>query len=155
IMNFKSTAAFFGLLLGMLFLFGFMVAAKKTRVEESLLMPTLAAQPDVTIDSITVKRGNDEYQFTQTEKDVWTLRQSGVKPAIKVETFQVRKIIDQIKSARKNDEAGQSNDPVRYELSPPKATITLKGTTKDKKEKTWTMYLGKESADKAFVYANT
>ncbi|MBI3409775.1 MAG: DUF4340 domain-containing protein [Planctomycetes bacterium] len=154
-MNFKSTAAFFGLLLGMLFLFGLMVETKKSKVEDSLLMPTLAALPDVNIDSVIVKRGNDEYQFTQTDKDVWSLRQSGIKPSIKVETFQVRKIIDQIKSARKNDEAGQSNDPVRYELSPPKGTITLKGKSKDGKEKTWTMFLGKESADKAFVYANT
>src|SRR5262249_6578768 len=154
-MNFRSTAVFFGLLLGMLWLFGYMVSAKKDKAEESLLMPTLASQPDIEINGITVKRGNEEYQFTQSEKDVWTLRQSGVKPVIKVESFQVRKIIDQVKSARKNQEAGQSNDPVRYELSPPRETVTLAGKTKDGKEKTWTMNLGKESADKAFVYVNT
>ena len=55
-MSFRSTTFLFGLLLGMLWLFGLTVAHKKTAVDASFLMRSLQANPLVVIDSITIAR---------------------------------------------------------------------------------------------------
>src|SRR5437588_493194 len=104
-MNFRSTTLLFGLLLGMLWLFGLTVAHKKTAVDASFLMRSLQANPLVAIDSITIVRKvkdkePEQFQLVK-EDDVWTLKLPGVQKSVKLETFRVQQIVNQIKDARR------------------------------------------------------
>src|SRR5262245_876729 len=110
-MNFRTTGFLFVLLLGMLWLFGFMLSYKKTALDESYVLPTLQrSAPNFNLDHLTVERrpdGKEAADYTFTEKDeVWTLKQPCSQAAVKVEGFKVRQMINQVKDARKNDEAG-------------------------------------------------
>ncbi len=164
-MSFRSTTFLFGLLLGMLWLFGLTVSYKKTAVDASVLLPTLEGSPDTEIDSITIQRRvagkpPEELQFTKNEKDindkdVWTLKVPGVQKSVKVESFRVEQIIRQIKEARRSDEAEVSDKLATVNLDPPATVVTLRGKVKGKKEQEWKFYMGKESADQAFVFVNS
>lgn len=181
-MNLRSTAWLFAVMFSMLWLFGLMLAFKKNPLDKSYVVPTLQAARDVDIVSVTIQRkpqGKDpqEFLFTQ-DNDVWRLKDANSNLAVKVESFRINDIVNQIKNARKDEEADVTNDLARYGLDTPQATITLKGRTrakppelkdddKDKKdekdekkeppakEKEWKFHLGKESPDKKYVFANS
>ena len=160
-MNFRSTALLFGLLLGMLWLFGLTVAHKKTAVDPSFLLPTLQAKTDVVIDSITIQRKvkdkqqPEEFEFTK-QNDVWMLKLPGIQKSVKLESFRVDQIVRQIKDARRSDEAGVTDNLTFYQLDQPATTVTLRGKAPDKKEEQeWKFLIGKESADHELLYVNS
>lgn len=178
-MNLRSTAWLFAVMFSMLWLFGLMLAFKKNPLDKSYVVPTLQAARDVDIVSVTIQRrpqGKDpqEFQFTQ-DNDVWRLTDASSNLAVKVESFRINDIVNQVKNARKDEEADVTNDLAKFGLDAPQATITIKGRTrarpssltdedKDKKEekkeppakeKEWKFHLGKESADKKYVFANS
>jgi hypothetical protein len=164
----------FGLLLAMLWLFGLTVAHKKTAVDASFLVPTLQAGIDVSIDSITLKRKVKGQQpeiiefVKDKDSDTWYLKLPGVANKVKLDSFKVDKIVRQIKDARRSDEAGVTNDLALYGLDDPATVLTLKGKAGVKesdgdgakkedtrKERQWQFFIGKESADGAFMYVNS
>lgn len=160
-MSFKSTAALFGLLLGMLWLFGLMLAYKKTSVDESFILTELqSSAKEYEIDKVTIKRQGankqpEELQFALKD-EVWTVRQPDVKQVLRLEGFRVEKLVREVKSARKSDEATVSQTPSSYGLEPPLMTVTLTGRKpKSDQEKSWQLFVGKESADKTIVYVNS
>ncbi|MCI0379628.1 MAG: DUF4340 domain-containing protein [Gemmataceae bacterium] len=175
-MSFRSTGILFALLFAMLWLFGLMLAHKKTQVDESAIVPTLQKMPpDMIVESVTVERRDKDkeqvFQFTQdferkeekdgvklVSKDVWTYRQPGAKSAVKVEGFRINQMVNQIKEARKNDEVSVRDVLSDHGLDKPSIVVTLKGVwLQDQKEKTreWKFFIGKESADKAFRFVNS
>ncbi len=161
-MNFRSTALLFGFLLGMLWLFGLTVAYKKTAVDASFLMPTLQANTrDYVIDSITIKRrlkdqAAETIQFNKdTKNDVWMLTDPVTKKSVKLETFRVEQIANQIKDARRSDDASVTTDLGGHDLVDPPIVVTLKGTNKDNKTKEWKFNIGKESPNHALMFVNT
>ncbi|MCI0639128.1 MAG: DUF4340 domain-containing protein [Gemmataceae bacterium] len=175
-MSFRCTGILFVLLFAMLWLFGLMLAHKKTQVDESAIVPTLQkAPPDMIVESVTVERHDKDkeqaFQFTQdferkdekdgvklVSKDVWTYRKPDAKSAVKVETFRINQMVNQIKDARKNDEVSVSDSLSDHGLDKPSMVVTLKGVwLQDQKEKTreWKFFIGKESADKAFRFVNS
>src|SRR5262249_52165508 len=166
-MNFKSTALLFGLLLGMLWLFGLMLSTRKASQDEGFVLPTMrAASLDLTVDYVKIlRRGKDaiELEFRR-EKDNWKMEQPPLKPVIRAEAFKVNQLVNQIKDARKDDEADVSNDFAAYELAKdqPNIIVTLRGRIEEGKEpgagkakksetKEWTFYVGKETAAYAYV----
>ncbi len=158
-MNFRSTTMLFGLLLGMLWLFGLTVAHKKTAVDASYLLPTLQANPDVVIDSVTIERRvkgkePEAFQFTK-ENDVWTLKVPNVQTSVKLDTFRVDQIVNQIKDARRSDEATVTTALATYDLTNPATVVTLRGQAKGKPRHEWKFNIGKESADQALMFVNT
>ncbi|MCI0684416.1 MAG: DUF4340 domain-containing protein [Gemmataceae bacterium] len=177
-MNLRSTAWLFAVMFSMLWLFGLMLAFKKNPLDRSYVVPTLQAARDLDVVSVTIERrppGKDpqEFQFTQ-DNDVWRLKDASSNLAVKVESFRINNIVSQVKNARKDEEADVSNDLARHGLDAPQATITIRGRDrtrpasltdddKDKKdekkdspkEKVWKLHLGKESADKKYVFANS
>jgi hypothetical protein len=175
-MNFKSTALFFGLLLGMLWLFGLMLASKKGSSEELLIMPSLKA-PNIVIDEVKVQRKEEgkkaaEFDFRK-EKKTWHMQEMPFKPAVKVEGHRVDQIVNQIRDARRSDETEVKNDPEYHGLNKPSTTVTLKGHREKKKagdeqsgdeqapedsEKStqeWQFFIGNSSPDKSYVYVST
>lgn len=162
-MSFRSTGLLFALLVGMLWLFGLVVAAKKHAVDESFIVPTLQADSEVDVDSVTIERrvkGKEpvEYRFAR-DKDVWRFSQPGIKQNVRVETFRIDNMIRQVKSARKSDEAGVSDDLAKRGLDPPAAIVTLRGTSKSPakkgKELEWKFNIGTETPDGILVYVNS
>jgi hypothetical protein len=167
-MNLRSTTFFFGLLLGMLWLFGLTVAHKKTAVDASYLMPMLQGNSDLVVDSVTIKRQvkdkqPEQFEFTKDKDDVWWLKVPGVQKSVKLEGFRVEQIIRQIKDARHSTEAGVTDDLTKYGLEQPATVVMLKGRIKaknkdddrDRKEQEWKFYIGRESADQLLVYVNS
>src|SRR5262249_31090279 len=95
-------------------------------------------------------------------KDNWTMSQPHLKFSIRAETFKVNQLVNQIKDARKDDEADVTNDFAAYELGKDQAAIvvTLRGKLENTKEfgkerkseeKTWTFYVGKDTPAFAYV----
>jgi len=174
-MNFKSTALLFGLLLGMLWLFGLMLASKKGSADEMLIMPSLQG-PNITIDTVKVQRKEkekpEEFDFFK-EKKIWRLQQAPLKYSVLVDGFKVDQIVNQIRDARRNDETDVKNDPEFYGLNNPKITVTLKGhldkekageekpagekASEDDKKNTrqWQFFIGVSSPDKNYVFVGT
>jgi Domain of unknown function (DUF4340) len=180
-MNLRSTAWLFAVMLSMLWLFGLMLAFKKNPLDKAFVVPTLQAARDLDIVSVAIQRraqGKDkdaqDFLFTQ-DNDVWRLKDTASGVAVKVEGFRINDIVNQVKNARKDDEADVTNNLAQFGLDAPQATVTIKGRTKTKaadvkdqekdkdekkeasavKEREWKFYLGKESADKKYVYANS
>ena len=158
-MNFRSTMLLFGLLLGMLWLFGLTVAHKKTAVDASFLLPTLQASPDVVIDSVEIRRkvkdqDVEDFQFTKDKDNVWWFKLPAVQNSVKVESFKIDPLAKQIKDARRSDEADVTDDLAGYQLDPPASVVTLLGKVRGK-EQEWKFFIGKESADQAFVFVNS
>src|SRR4051794_18707338 len=160
-MNFRSTTLLFGLLLGMLWLFGLMVAHKKTAVDRSFLMESLQRYPDTVIDSVTIERRAvgkepERFQFTRKSKgDNWMLKLPGIQKSVKVESSKIDQIVSQVKDARHTDEATVTDDLSYASLDPPLITVTLQGKREGKEEQEWKFYLGKESADQSLVFVNS
>src|SRR5262249_5651243 len=159
-MNFKSTALLFGLLLGMLWLFGLMLSTRKASQDEGFVLPSMrGASLDLTVDFVKIlRRGKDaiELEFTR-EKDNWKMQQPPLKPVIRAEAFKVNQLVNQIKEARKDDEADPSNDFAAYELAKdqPNIIVTLRGRieegkdlgpgqAKKSKTKEWPIYGGRQ-----------
>jgi hypothetical protein len=166
-MNFKSTALLFGLLLGMLWLFGLMLSTRKPPQDEGFVLPTMrGASLDLTVDWVKVlRKGKEplELEFTR-EKDNWRMTQAPLGFSVRAKDFKVQQLINQIKDARKDDEADVTNDFAAYELGKdqPNIIVTLRGKieeakdfSKEKKSQTkeWTFYVGKETP--AYVYVKS
>jgi len=167
-MNLRNTALLFGLLLGMLWLFGLMLAYKKG-VDEALIVPGLQ-ESTVSIDKIVVQRKEadkkpEELDFTKDTK-TWRMQQAPLKYSVLTDSFKVDHIVNQIRDMRRNDEADVRDDPEYYGLTNPQITVTLKGylgkasegkSTEEtgKKAREWQVFIGKTSPDKTFVYVNT
>jgi hypothetical protein len=157
-MNFRVTMVFFALLLTTLFAFGLMIARRKSTGDVATLSPTLGA-PDAKVHEVLIKgtiKENDkdkevEYLFTKLG-DYWYHMQGEYKA--KVEGFRIEKqIIDKLKDARHEESADISREPKFY-MEPGRMTVTLKGKYKEE-DKTWEFNLGKESPDRAYVYATS
>jgi len=159
-MNFRSTILAFGLLLGMLWLFGLMLALHTGTLEKDLVLPTFHAAKDAEIDQVTIERqegGADEkFVFTRKEDD-WHMRVPPVKRSTVAIANKVQDIINGLRDARQNREATLKNDPAHYGLDKPVATITLRGKDRaDAPTREWKIFVGKKSADdKGFIYVNS
>lgn len=179
-MNFRNTTFMFGLLLGMLWIFGLMLAFKRTASPEGYLLPTFHDALGAKIDTVVIERPGakpEKFQFSQAD-DLWTLR-IGDK-STRVEGFRVQQLITALKDAKATEGAPLKSDLAFHGLDKPLMTITVsgdvvrekkekiktKGKDKDKEPETktveekvrreeWKLFLGKDSADKAFVYANS
>src|SRR5262249_27069403 len=160
-MNFATPPFLFGLLRGLLWLFGSTAAHKKPAVDACFLLPSLQADPAIVIDSITIQRRvkgkePEEFQFIKDKSnDAWSLKLPGIQKSAKLETFKIDQIVRQIKDARRSDEAGVTEDLSRYGLDQPATVVTVKGKAPEKKEQEWKLFIGKESADQALMYVNS
>lgn len=163
-MNFKSTALLFGLLLAMLWTFGVMLAVKRGSVDDNAVLPSLQGDPDVVIDSVIITRDKDKKSekivFTK-DKDNWRMQQPPLATSVRVESFKVTQIVNQVKDARRDDEADTTSNLSFYDLDRPSVVITLKGHSEKRKddekvkgpEKEWKLNIGKDQG--GFVYVTS
>src|SRR5260370_25293742 len=162
-MNFKSTALLFGLLLGMLWLFGLMLTSKKGTREEDWVVPGMHESLGVTVDVVKVlRKGKDKIELELTgDKDTRRMQQPPLAFTVRADLFKVKQLVDQIKDARRDDEADVTSDMAAYDLDNPPIFVTLRGRIEEKGKdpakqknavtKEWKFYVGKEKDGYAYV----
>ncbi len=161
-MNFRSTAILFGLLLGMLWLFGLMVALKKTGVDEALVLPSLQARADrkIDVDTVIVRRRQSDKTMKEytliKDKSEWKLQVPALKGKVTVDAGKVNELINQVRNARRDEDA---EVPEKPGLEQPEIEVILEGHKEikpegDQREK-WTLALGQTSADNAYVFVTS
>ncbi len=156
-MNFRITTLLFAVLLSTLWVFGLMLAYKKSAGDPGFIMPTLrAADPKidhVIIETIGDKDAKPITMEFKLEGETWLHVVD--KQKAKVEGNRIKQsIVDAITSAKADDSADTSKSKKTYGMDPPQMTIKLTGDVKGER-KTWEFYVGKESVDRAFVYVNS
>jgi hypothetical protein len=160
-MNLRTTPLLFGLVLGILWLFGLALVYKKGAVEESFLMPSMQGT-DVKVDAVTFeyktkdkdKEGPQQVDFI-LQNELWYVVQSGIK--VRVENFRIDDMVREVKNAKRFEEERVQNDTAYYDLPPggqPFTTVTLKGKRRDT-PKEWKFFIGKQGAAGSTVFVNT
>src|SRR5450631_420146 len=103
-MNFRITTFFFGLLLAMLWVFGLMIAHKKTASDSTAIVPSLT---DAKVESIKIERTEKGKELPavlfEQKDDVWYLKDAG--QSTRVEGFQINRILEQIREAKPEEDA--------------------------------------------------
>ncbi len=150
-MNFRTTAFLFGLLFGLLWLFGLMLALKPGYSDLGYLFPGLSDTTEADIDAVEIERktdaGRERYVLTKTDAG-WKLKLPALESPVRADRSKVEKIVGEVKDARKDEEAADVfNDPGRFGLTNPKEKVTLKG-----KGKEWELSVGNESPDGNYLY---
>ena len=153
-MNFRITALFFGLLLTMLWVFGLMIAHKKSASDPAFVLENSVRSKDAKIDKVLIKqseKGKDAVEFELiTVDDKWFLKEG--QQQARVEGFRIEnQIIKQLREARHDENAEITKDAASYGFGAPMLEVTLFGKIKGEAKK-WTFIVGKENADKTLVY---
>jgi hypothetical protein len=136
-----------------------MQARQRSRLDPGFIVPTLAKEKDPTIGTVEVERGGQKYVFFLGD-DGWRLRLPGAKVDVRADDARVRELIDQVRQARKSDEADITRNLAQWGLDSPSGKVTLKSKSGDRE---WTLYLGRTSPEKdkegrpapVFVYVNS
>lgn len=157
-MNLRTTPLLFGLVLGILWLFGLALVYKKGAVDESFILPSMQLS-DVKVDAVTIEKTTDK---GGTQKDdfvlaneLWYVVQGDYK--VRVENFRIDDMIREIKNAKRYEEERVQNDTGYYDLPPggqPHMTVTLKGKRRET-SKEWKLFVGKKGAGDVTVFVNS
>src|SRR5262249_37003255 len=104
-MNFRNTFLLFALFLGVLWVFGLMLAAKRTTKDEVFILPTLhelqsgLREDDTTYQTVRVervKKDGSKEEFIFTQKDgLWKLQVPPINREIRVKGHMVKNNIIQ------------------------------------------------------------
>lgn len=170
-MNLRTAYCLIGLLLATFWVFGWMLALDRVKVDESHVMPSLKAATQFEIDEVVVSRAPkgkepEEHRFVRAG-DHWNLAVG--EQNLRVEAFRVRDLIKEIRDARRDEDAAVALSPADAGLEPPLATVVLRGARKAKKDpdakdakdapagekREWKLFLGNDSVDKKYVYVAT
>ena len=154
-MNFRTTTALFGLLLLVLWVFGLMLAIKKSSLDDGFVMPKLATVPKDKITYVEIKQGDKTYVFTKESDKGWRLKAPPSEQEVRAEDRKVEDMIDEVRAARhSNAEVGElTRNLDQWGLNPPQITVTLKDPSPGGLDGQF--YIGNESGDRAFVYCSS
>jgi Domain of unknown function (DUF4340) len=151
-MSFKTTYVLFGVLLGMLGLFGLMLIMKSTTEDFGYVLPSFhdEKKPVTTADIDTVEiapRNGDTMVFVRRDQG-WYLQ----KPEIRLEAYRVNDLVREVSDARREEDADVSSNLREWGLDKPALKVTLKkGGSRE-----WTVNLGKQSPERdGVVYVNS
>jgi hypothetical protein len=155
-MNFRTTTLLFGLLLGVLWVFGLMLAIRKSALDEGYVLPRLAQLPKDAINYVEIKKGDKSYIFIKDKDKGWRLREPPSEQEVRAEPRKVEDLVDEVRLARhSNAEAGElTRNLAQWGLTNPKITVTLRDTT-GRAGVEGQFFIGDESGDRAFVYCNS
>jgi Domain of unknown function (DUF4340) len=152
-MSFRITTLLFGLFLGVLWIFGLMLALGRSSLDPGFVLPRLAKEARGTITFVDIASDGKHYLFTKTP-DGWRLRIPPHEQQVRVDDGEIEGLIEDIRTGRHSNEETDINRNVndeRWGLASPKVTITLKNS----EGREWQVFVGKESEDRAFAYLNS
>jgi hypothetical protein len=150
-MSFRTTALLFGVMLGVLWLFGLMLTYQRTRLDEGFLLPTLAKDRTAEIDTVTVEREGHKYTFFKTARG-WRLRLDDYPQELRAEDSKVDDIVRDLRGARKTEEADVTRNLAQWGLDKPVEKVILKQKGGGKE---WVVNVGKEDPAGGYVYVNS
>lgn len=152
-MSFRTTAALFGILIGVLMVFGLMLTQQKHKLDPGFIIPTLAREKDPVslIGTVVVNYSGKKYTFFERD-GIWRLRAGSEKEDVRADKAKVEEIIRDVSGARKSDEADITRNLAQWGLEEPSGHVTLKARGGDRE---WTLYLGRPSVDKGYYYVNS
>jgi hypothetical protein len=149
-MSFRTTALLFGILIGVLWLFGLMLTYQRNKLDPGFVLPTLAKEKKAEIVKVVIERDGHKYAFSKADGG-WKLRAPPGEQAVRADEGKVQDIIREVTEARKSDEADVTRNLAQWGLAKPSDKVTLT----EKGGRTWVLNLGKESVDRGFVYVNS
>jgi len=152
-MSFRLTTLLFGLFLGVLWIFGLMLALGRSSLDLGSVLPKFAKEARGGIDVVDIAKDGKHYVFTKTPEG-WRLKVPPSEQQVRVDDSEIEGLIDDIRTARHSNNETDINRNVhdeRWGLTSPQITATLKNAA----GKEWKLFVGKESEDRAFVYVNS
>src|SRR5580704_17592074 len=154
-MNFRTTTLLFGLLLGVLWVFGLMLAIRKSALDQGFVLPKLASLLKDSINYVEIKKGDKTYVFIKDKDKGWLLKQPPSEQEVRAEGRKVDDLIEELRLARHSNDAVQelTRNLKQWGLEPPKITVTLKDTSTGGQEAQF--FIGDDSGDKAFAYCSS
>ncbi len=132
-MSFRTTAALFGILIGVLMVFGLMLTQQKHKLDPGFIIPTLAREKDPVslIGTVVVNYSGKKYTFFERD-GIWRLRAGSEKEDVRADKAKVEEIIRDVSGARKSDEADITRNLAQWGLEEPSGHVTLKARGGDR-----------------------
>ena len=152
-MSFRITTLLFGLFLGVLWVFGLMLALGRSSLDAGSVLPKFAKEVRGSINFVDISKDGKHYLFTKTP-DGWRLKVPPSDQQVRVDDTEIEGLIDDIRTVRHSNEETDINRNVndeRWGLGSPKEIITLKNA----EGREWQLFVGKESEDRSFAYVNS
>ncbi len=157
-MNFKTTYILFGVLFGVLALFGLtqLLGWRSSTDKSVYALPTLNdnRKPVKTEDIETVEiertRPNAEKLVFQRSEQGWRLQQ----PSVRVDNYLVDRVVQQVSRARKDEKADITTNLKQFGLDQPALVVTL---TQKGGDREWKLNVGDKSqgGDQAVLYVTS
>jgi hypothetical protein len=149
-MSFRTTALLFGILIGVLWLFGLMLTLQKTKVDERLVLPTLGKEKNPSINKVEIKKGDLNLTFVKGTAG-WEMTISPHSQKLRADDNTIQGLINTLIGLQKKEAPDLTQNPSQWGLAPPSETITLTSTL----GRSWSVNLGKTSPDGSYVYVNS
>lgn len=156
-MNFKTTYILFGVLAGLLLIFGLSQMLGTKPGEQGYLLADLhkAGVTADAIDTVEIQRTRPAEEKLVFIRDSTTKRWRMLQPyPARADSEAVNRLVRDLVNVRRDEKANVVADPAKYGLAPPAEVVTLKQGA----EREWAVQLGDESAggpSSALVYAAT
>jgi Domain of unknown function (DUF4340) len=158
-MNFKTTYILFGLLAGVLVVFGLtQLLGVQSPKDDSVWVFNSLNDRKNPISSSDIESVEIEHSSAQPQKLIFSRNDQGwqlQEPKVRVDGYAVDRVIDQVKGARKEQKADVTSDLKQFGLDAPRTIVTLKKKGEDKE---WKLNIGNESEGSEFekvVYVTT
>lgn len=154
-MNFKTTYVLFGILAGLLVIFGLSQMFATKPGEQGYLLADLhkAGVNADAIDTVEIDRRGPPAEKLVFVRDAGSKRWRMVQPyPAHADASAVDRVVRDLINAKPDEKANVVADPAKYGLAPPKETVTLKQGA----DREWVVQLGEETAgdaSHALVYA--
>lgn len=156
-MNLRQTYILFGIVFGLVLLFGFtQLRHHPPKNADDFLFPSfqdkLQNLKTEDINTVEIKRlrpTEEKIVLVRSDKG-WELHDPLASP-VYADSQAVDELVRQVANVRKETLADVTNDPAKFGLDAPSAVITFKNGA----ERAWTLTIGEESPDKSVVYANS
>jgi hypothetical protein len=150
-MNFKTTYILFGLLAGVLVVFGLtqLLGVQSPKDDTVWVFNSLNDRKNL-VSSSDIETVQIEHASAQPQKLVFFRNDQGwqlQEPKVRVDGYAVDRVIDQVKGARKEQKADVSSDLKQFGLDAPKTIVTLKKKGEDNE---WKLNIGNESEGSEF-----
>jgi hypothetical protein len=149
-MSFRTTALLFGILIGVLWLFGLMLTLQRNKLDPGLVLPTLAREKKPDINKVEIEQGTKKLTFVKGDAG-WELTIPPHSQKLRADDGSVQAVIRALTELKKKETPDITQNPGQWGLTNPSQKITLTS----KAGKVWTLNIGKTSPDGSYVYVNS
>jgi hypothetical protein len=150
-MNLRTTSLLFGILIAMLLVFGIALQAPRNQGDQGYVFATIGPLPSLNVGTVLIEHKGKEIRLVKSDRG-WRLELPPATATARADETKVEQLIDQVRGARKVEEAEVTRDLARVGLENPETKVTLKEKGAGRE---WTLYVGDKSPDKEYVYVTS